>query len=63
MATEPATIRTMADVERNLPRWVAMFALRLSRLEQGRAHEIILIMPKQGDPMWSVRELAKLENE
>ena len=51
------------DIERQFPKWFVRLALRLAQLESGRVYSLLLIVPKDGEPTWSVQGDGKLENQ
>ena len=61
MASEE--MRDASDFPAYTPRWVYVFIRRLSQLERGKAHDIVLILPDDGgEPSWVVKGGNKVEN-
>jgi hypothetical protein len=63
VAASGEPMRSIADFPMYTPKWASDLLKRISKLEQGKMHDIVLIMPDDGsEPTWVVRGSAKLEN-
>lgn len=46
-----------------VPTWAMRLMYRLGMLQAGRVYNVLIVMPHQGEPSWSVISDSKLETQ
>lgn len=53
---------TMGTASYTLASWQVKFSMRAAQLEVGQWYNISLYKPRDGEPMWTITALGKVEN-
>jgi hypothetical protein len=56
-------MRSVADFPAYTPRWAFKLIMRIGQLEEGQVHDITVMIPKGGEPIWAIKGSAKMEND